>query len=188
MGNWDAWFLEPMPPDDDEVAVMLAEIAAFWADELTEEDRAYMRGFVPFLELELGNGTTALCFHGSPRSNEDWIFATTPDEELAALFGSDRADVMIGGHTHVQMLRRLKDTLLVNPGSVGLPFSDWWPNQVRIAPWAEYGIVTHEEGRVRVDLRRTTFDVDALLRISRESGMPHGDWWCASWRTTVKGC
>jgi len=168
--------------------VMLAEIAAFWADELTEEDRAYMRGFVPFLELELGNGTTALCFHGSPRSNEDWIFATTPDEELAALFGSDRADVMIGGHTHVQMLRRLKDTLLVNPGSVGLPFSDWWPNQVRIAPWAEYGIVTHEEGRVRVDLRRTTFDVDALLRISRESGMPHGDWWCASWRTTVKGC
>lgn len=30
--------------------------------------------------------------------------------------------VMVGGHTHLQMLRRHHGTLLVSPGSVGLPF------------------------------------------------------------------
>jgi putative phosphoesterase len=186
MGNWDEWFLEPKPPRDDELAVRLAEIAAFWADCLTDDDREFMRSFVPRLELGL-DGQTALCFHGSPRSNEDWIFATTPDDEVAEMFGENRADVMIGGHTHIQLVRRFEDTVLVNAGSVGLPFSSWWPHQVRIAPWAEYAIVGYEEGRLRVDLRRTTYDVDTLLDISLESGMPHARWWCDSWRTDTAG-
>ena len=183
MGNWDAWFLEPTPADEDEVAIRLTEIAAFWADELTEEDRAFMRSFVPRLELPLGGLETALCFHGSPHSYDAQIFATTPDAELAGLLGGDRAEVMIGGHTHIQMLRRYEHALIVNPGSVGLPFNDWWPKRIRIAPWAEYAVLSYGSGRLGVDLRRTAFDVDSLLRISLESGMPHARWWCNSWRT-----
>jgi predicted phosphodiesterase len=182
MGNWDAFFLGPRPPvPEDEVGIRLYEISAFWADELDDDDLAYMRSFVPQLELPLGDGDSALCFHGSPRSYDDFIFATTPDEELRTMLGDARATVLIGGHAHVQLVRRFEQTLFVNPGSVGLPFSDWWPNRVRIAPWAEYGVLCHEQGRLRVELRRTAFDVEALLRLSLASGMPHARWWAESW-------
>ncbi len=124
-----------------------------------------MRSFVPRLELPLDDGEIALCFHGSPASYDDFIFATTPDEELRRMFGELRASVMIGGHAHLQLMRRFEQIVFVNPGSVGLPFSDWWPDRVRIAPRAEYGLLVHEQGQLRVDLRRTDYDVDALLQL-----------------------
>jgi predicted phosphodiesterase len=181
MGNWDAWFLNPPAPPQDEVGLRLHEITAFWAEQVDADDLAYMRSFVPQLELPLAGGETALGFHGSPASYDDFIFATTPDEVLQEMFGDVRAPLMIGGHAHVQLLRRFEHILFVNPGSVGLPFAEWWPDRVRIARRAEYGVLAHEEGRLRIDLRRTTYDVEALLQLALESGMPHAQWWVDSW-------
>src|SRR4051812_44241148 len=183
MGNWDAAFLDGMPRPDtsDEVAVKLVEIGAWWAGALTDEDRAFIAGFVPRLDVDLPDGGRMLCFHGSPQSYNDWIFAQTPDDEVLRMFGGHQTAVMVGGHTHLQMVRRLDGSVMVNPGSVGLPFRQWWPKEVRIAPWAEYGLLGFENGRVAIDLRRTTFDVDALLEEARASGMPHASWWAQSW-------
>jgi predicted phosphodiesterase len=183
MGNWDAWFLEGMPrvQPEDEVGHRLVEIGAWWADGLTREDRDYLASFEPLLELPLGDGGSMLCFHGSPRSYNDWIFATTPDEQVAWMLDGHAATVFVGGHTHLQMVRRLEGAVMVNPGSVGLPFRQWWPKEVRIAPWAEYGLVAVEDGKVSIDPHRTTFDVGALLRLASESGMPHAEWWAESW-------
>jgi predicted phosphodiesterase len=89
--------------------------------------------------------------------------------------------VLIGGHTHVQMIRRYAESIIANPGSVGLAFRSWWPRPVRISPWAEYGVLTGEDGRLSIDLRRTPFDVEAFLQLSLKSGMPHAEWWTQSW-------
>ena len=89
--------------------------------------------------------------------------------------------VFIGGHTHLQLIRRYGESVIVNPGSVGLPFRQWWPHPVRISPWAEYGVVGGQEGRLSIDLRRTPYDVDAFLELSLESGMPHAKWWADCW-------
>jgi putative phosphoesterase len=176
-GNWDDWFCEGIPPSDYEIGRKLVEIGEFWVEQLSAEDLAVMRSFLPTVELDLGDGATVLCFHGSPSSNTDGIYSVTPDETLAQFFGDASNPVMVCGHTHVQMLRRYDHTVVVNVGSVGLPFSDWDPDAIRIAPWAEYAILGYDEGRLRVDLRRTTYDVEALLRLSLESGMPHAQWW-----------
>ena len=180
MGNWDACFLEGMPDANDEVGLKLVQTAEWWAHFLSDEDREFMRSFVPTLELDL-DGQDALFFHGSPRSYDDWIFATTPDEELRGMLGDHSEPVLVGGHTHLQLVRRFEKSIFVNPGSVGLPFVEWWPRPVRIAPWAEYGILTSIDGRLEVELRRTTFDVKAFLELSRSSGMPHADWWAECW-------
>ena len=110
-----------------------------------------MRGFATTVELDLGDGATALCFHGSPTSNMEGIYSVTPDETVEQILGDVREPVLLCGHTHLQMLRRLEHSLIVNPGSIGLPFRDWTPRTILIAPWAEYGILTHDEGRLRVD-------------------------------------
>lgn len=183
-GNWDEWFSEGIPAAEpgNEIAKKLVEIGEFWVAQLSAADLEAMRGFVPTVELDLGGGATALCFHGSPTSNLEGIYSVTPDEALEQILGAARAPVLLCGHTHLQMLRRYGTSVVVNPGSVGLPFSDWAPHTIRIAPWAEYAILGWDDGRLRLDLRRTTYDVDALLEQCLESGMPHARWWADSWR------
>jgi predicted phosphodiesterase len=181
-GNWETWFCEGIPPAEDEIAQKLLEIGEFWVAQLSADELAVMRSLPTTVELDLGDGLGALCFHGSPSSNEEGIYSITPDETLEQILGDAVTPVMLCGHTHIQMLRRLEHALVVNPGAIGLPFSEWAPHTIAIAPWAEYGILTHDDGRLHVDLRRTTYDVASLLRMSRESGMPHAEWWADCWQ------
>jgi predicted phosphodiesterase len=180
LGNWDAWFFDRPPPPPDGIALVLHEISAFWADQLTEDDRDVLRSYKPQLELPLEHCANAFCFHGSPRSFNDFIFATTPDAELGEMLG-ERRPLMIGGHTHLQLIRRFERTLFVNPGSVGQPFADWWPDRVMIAPRAEYGLLVHEEGELHVELRRTAYDLPGFLEFVRGTDMPHREWWIDCW-------
>jgi predicted phosphodiesterase len=186
LGNWDEAFLAgAIPKPTDDTAAIVNEIHAWWAERIDDDDRAFLGTFVPRLELDL-DGLRALAFHGSPRSYDDWIFATTPDHDLESMFEPDRAPLLLGGHTHVQLARRWHQSLLVNPGSVGLPFLDWWPKEVRVAPWAEYAVVTADRTSLQVELRRTPFDVDAHLARARGSGMPHAEWWVGCWAVEAR--
>jgi predicted phosphodiesterase len=56
---------------------------------------------------------------------------------------------MLGGHTHVQLMRVVEGRLVVNPDSVGLPFrgSPLGSPQL-ISPWTEYALVRTEKGRM----------------------------------------
>ena len=181
LGNWDSWSMNGMPQAQDEIGMRLMEIGEFWAKLLTDEDRAFIRTFERTKTIPLEDGTTILCFHGSPNSFEDFIFATTSDEDLQRMFAGYQADVLVGGHSHLQMVRRWENSVIINPGSVGQPFRNWWPKIIRNAHWAEYGLLEVDKGRMAIDVRRTTYDVEALLRIFRESGMPHAEWWIESW-------
>jgi len=181
LGNWDSWSIEGFPRADDPVGIMLYEIGAWWATLLDDDDRDYVSSFVPTLELSLDGGLRMLCFHGSPQSFSDWIFATTPDSELEEMFAGHEASILVGGHTHLQMLRRFGPSMIVNPGSVGQPFSQWWPRPIQVAHWAEYGVIDSSGERVGVELRRVPYDVERLLSFLEQSGMPHARWWIDSW-------
>lgn len=181
MGNWDAWFLEGMPQLDGRLGEVLGDLRSWSVEQLSSEQRQYLTEFHPTVEVPLPDGATLLAFHGSPRSFEDSIFATTPDQEVEEMLAGRTALVLTGGHTHFQLFRRLGESVLLNPGSIGLPFRR--PNRgiMEIAPWAEYGLVQHDEGRLVIELRRAAFDLDGFLRAMRESGMPHAEWWAALW-------
>ena len=126
-GNWDAWFLDGIPALEGEIGEKLAATGAWWAAQLSAAQRQRLRGYLPTYRVG-----PMLCFHGSPRSNEDWIAAETPDEELERVLDGARDAVLAGGHTHLPLVRRHRGSLLVNPGSVGLPFRQG-PGPVRIA-------------------------------------------------------
>ncbi len=70
---------------------------------------------------------------------------------------------MAGGHTHLQMLRQHRGTLLVNPGSVGAAFKEYASGgPPTLMPYAEYAVVESRAGVVDVSLRRVPFDTAAL--------------------------
>lgn len=180
MGNWDAWFLDGFPDFGDDLRRKLVEIGSWWADLLDDDSRSFMRTFQGAVTLDVGAETTLAAFHGSPRSLEEGIYATTPEEEVEEMLAGVDAPLVALGHTHFQLLRRFGESLLVNPGSVGLAFRRDG-GVMRIAPWAEYGVVSVDHGRLGVEFRRTVFDVDALADTMRSSGMPHAEWWTALW-------
>ncbi len=182
MGNWDAWFLDGFPQLPDELGRKLVDIGAWWADQLEPEHRRYMRTFEQVLEFDLGAETTLAAFHGSPRSFDEGIYATTPDTDVEQMLDGMDAPLLVCGHTHFQLLRRLGESLLVNPSSVGLAFHRNGP-VMRIAPWAEYGLLTVDADRFAVEFRRTVFDVAALAETMLSSGMPHAEWWTGLWTT-----
>jgi putative phosphoesterase len=181
MGNWDAWILEGFPRASEEPWSRFVEQGEWWAAKLSTDDRSFIRSFKPRLELRLGD-VELVCFHGSPSSYDDMILATTPHDDLLRLLDGCHQPLLLGGHSHVQLVRVIEGRLLVNPGSVGLPFRGIPLGELQlVSPWAEYAVVRIEGSRVSVDLRRTRYDVDAMLRQTIESGAPHAAWWAETW-------
>jgi len=184
MGNWDAYFVHGFPAPRTELDRRLVELGGWWAAQLSRGNLAYLGGLQTIVELPLGDAVRVFAAHGSPASFEDEILPTTPDDLVDQMLGEHQAPLMAFGHTHFQMVRRHGDALLVNPGSVGLPFMRPAP-VMRICPWAEYAVVEIEDGRLSVDVRRTPFDIAQFLTVMRESGMPHGDWWIGLWASEL---
>lgn len=71
------------------------------------------------LEVEIDGMRILLC-HGAPWDLDRYIYPDT-DTSLVARCASSNFDMVVMGHTHYPMLRRIGSTTLVNPGSVGQP-------------------------------------------------------------------
>jgi putative phosphoesterase len=181
MGNWDEWFLEGVPALGGEVGPRLSAQGEWCASRLAPEELDYLRSFPRTLELEVEHTRIAL-FHAAPRSLEQLLLPDIPRAELDEALEGVQADLIVGGHTHLQMLRRRRDSIFANPGSVGLPFSDGPSGgSLRVSRWAEYGVVTAGGDDLAIEFRRVFYDVDELLEAALQSGMPHAEWWTSCW-------
>jgi putative phosphoesterase len=162
MGNHDEFLLEPHMVHEYSEAPVVAEAVDWCRDRLNSEELAFVRTFQRRREVDLG-GSKLLLFHGSPRSHMENLLATTPPDELDQCLTGQRAPVMAGGHTHLQMLRQHRGALLVNPGSVGMPFREFVNNRApSLLPHAEYATVEAGPDGVNVTLHRVDLDRRAL--------------------------
>lgn len=154
-----------------------------WAkSKMTQDDLRFLRGMHRTLAVPLPGGAELLCVHGSPRSFDEQMLPWTPPEALDTMLAGVTSDVVVAGHTHIQMLRHHGSIALVNVGSVGSPFYKPFDGAPpRIKPWAEYGIVEYTDGRLAVDLRQVPFDFAAFVRTVHEGGMPDGAEWLQQW-------
>jgi len=150
------------------------------ARQIGVADRRFLARFRPMIEAKVPP-ITLLCYHGSPRSNKEGITATTPDEMLSTMIKGRAATLFAGGHTHVQMLRRLEEATVMNPGSVGLPYIRDSNGKFRNPTWAEYAVLAIEGPDLGVELRRAKYDFGELERAVRDSGLPNPDRWLEDW-------
>ena len=173
LGNHDAFML------DDNLIRSYTEVpivvdAVDWCrDQLCADEIAFLARFESKVPLELGKHTSALLFHGSPRSHMEDLLATTSPEELDHRLGDASATVLAGGHTHIQMLRQHRGMLLVNPGSVGMPFKQYVNgNAPQILSHAEYAVIESDDNDVSVSLRRVSIDKRRLRAEAATSDNP----------------
>jgi predicted phosphodiesterase len=184
MGNTDAILLAPQHTAGERGDAWRNEDFDQWcAARLTSDDLAYLHTFAPTISLPLHDGVSLLCYHGSPRSYDERITAETPDDALHEMLAERPAQLYAGGHTHQQLLRRHRDALVLNPGTVGFAKDTIPPAvPVRNPSWAEYAVIASDGGRLDVSLRRVPFDLDALFAAMDASGIPLAQWRKGDWR------
>lgn len=184
MGNTDdglidtpAWWRDPASIGVPEGAQRGIEIAAWAVDVIGDEHRRFVEQLPPTIEIDLAPGVDLLGFHGSPRSYDDYIIATTPDEDVAEMIAGCGQTVLVGGHTHVQLVRRIGEQTLVNVGSAGMPFACYGiGGTVDVLEHADYALVTATDGMVSIELRQVALDPEAITQEVRRSDMPHAEW------------
>jgi predicted phosphodiesterase len=189
MGNADAWLLSGVETGNEvmteERRRTLDAVRDWSLAQLSAEDRSFIQGFQPTIEVGLEAGRKLLCFHGSPASFDDIMLPDTPQEQIFKLLGTYRADALAGGHTHVQYVRRLGSDgrFFFNPGSIGLAYSHHQPDDgFQADPWAEYAVLTSEGTRLALEFRRVPYDAGPLIEIYRTSGRPYAQQAAAQYR------
>ena len=109
----------------------------------------------PFRQhLDLAGG--ALVVHASPLADNIGMFPWTHDGELAHIVRDVPEPLVLCGHTHLLMDRRVTGHRILSDGSAGFPFDhDLRPSCL---------ILDDAGGDLRVEARRFPYDVEAAVR------------------------
>jgi putative phosphoesterase len=173
MGNADAWLLDGNDAIEP-TSQQQRDVRAWTLTQLSADDLNYIRGFQRTVEVMLGDGRRMLCFHGSPYSYDDVLLPETPRENWDQLLGQSGHEVLAGGHTHTQQVRRIREGLFFNPGSIGVAYNYYLPKeQFHTDPWAEYAILSCRQGGTSLSFHRVPYDLEKLVTIIQASGRPH---------------
>lgn len=178
MGNSD-WALLHPPPDygPDERYRRFGEIEAWCAAQLDPDHRQTLATYAATVRLALGPDTDLLAYHGSPRSFDEPVAATTPADVLDEYYAQTPAQIYAGAHTHQPFIRRHRQAVVLNPGSVGLAFEQDASGAKSNRPWAEYGLVEYADGQLRCELCRVPYEGRAVVEQAISAGMPYAEWW-----------
>ncbi len=185
MGNHDEFLIDPNLIGSYTGENWLRQTIEWCINQLPPEDIEFVRTFRPSLEVPLNEtNDKLLCYHGSPRSNTDLLLAITPPTNLDVILSGYKATIMAGGHTHIQMLRQHKGTLVVNSGSIGMPFEQaMYVHAPRFLPWAEYAILNYHNGHITIELCRVAVQMEKVLQAGQESNLPGKKDWLRNWVT-----
>lgn len=138
-----------------------------WAAEQLRDDQVELLASLPTSVVRSVAGLGQVCFcHATPRDDEEVVLVDSRPARWAEVFAGlpEATRTVVCGHTHMPFARLAGGRLVVNPGSVGMPYGRGG------AHWALLG--------PGVSLRRTLFDADAACaRVAAESGYPDAAAW-----------
>jgi predicted phosphodiesterase len=138
-----------------------------WAAEQLRDDQIELLAALPTSVIRSVGGLGDVCFcHATPRDDEEMVLVDSRLDRWAEVFAElpEQVGTVVCGHTHMPFTRLAGGRLVVNPGSVGMPYGQFG------AHWALLG--------PGVSLRRTLFDADAACaRVAAESGYPDAAAW-----------
>ncbi|MBO0869867.1 MAG: metallophosphoesterase family protein [Micromonosporaceae bacterium] len=135
-----------------------------WAAAALRPDQMALLDALPLsVLLDVGVlGPTLFC-HATPRDDEEIVLVDSRLERWAEVFSTVDASIrtVVCGHTHMPFVRLADRRLVVNPGSVGMPYG---------GAGAHWALLGDDCG---VAMRRTRFDLDAArAQVVAESAYP----------------
>jgi predicted phosphodiesterase len=143
------------------------EISPWAAAQLGPDQVELLAGLPHPVVLDVdGFGPTVFC-HGTPRRDDEVVLVDTRLERWAEVFADLPADqrTVVCGHTHMPFVRLVDRRLVVNSGSIGMPYG---------RPGGSWALLRAGQ----VSLRHTDMDVDrAIATIVETSSYPDRAEW-----------
>jgi putative phosphoesterase len=122
---------------------------------LDDDDKRFLRN-MPILAKAHINGNSFFLAHASPQGDLfKYIKTEDIDDEIKNIF----TEYILLGHTHIQFKKKINESLVVNPGSVGL---------ARDGGQACYAI--YHDGEIK--LKRINYDVEKTITDLMSSPTP----------------
>jgi putative phosphoesterase len=156
--------------DRELVAMARGEFSGEAPDEVSPwaagELRADQVELLDRLPTSVTIGDTLFC-HATPRDDEEMVLVDSPISRWADVLSGVPGEVrtIVCGHTHMPFARQVDRRLVVNAGSVGMPYG---------APGASWALLTADG----VELRRTHFDTAvAAEQLAKQSSYPGIETW-----------
>jgi len=127
-----------------------------------------------------------LAFHGTPSDDAAYLLESVERGRIALARPAEieerltgvHAQVMLCGHSHLPRIVRIRDTLIVNPGSVGLPaYTHDRPEPHAVetgSPGARYAILEKRERGWHAQLLAVPYDYVVAAERAKRNGRP--DW------------
>ncbi|TQN47978.1 putative phosphodiesterase [Humibacillus xanthopallidus] len=151
------------------------EVTLWAAAQLREEHVQLLDDLPhPFVVTVDGFGPVVFC-HGSPRRDDELVLVDSPLSRWAAAFAELTPEhrTVVCGHTHMPFVRLVDRRLVINPGSIGMPYG---------RPGGSWALLEHGS----VSLRNTELDIDAAVEaVANGSAYPHRQAWADEYLRAV---
>lgn len=115
------------------------------------------------LEFKVPDGKILIC-HGSPWENDEYIYPDVSDKSLDRYKSLD-ANWVIQGHTHYPMYRKIFNSILINPGSVGQPRNG--------QPGAHWALLDTQSDKVDFYCEQYDYESVAKEALKRHPELPY---------------
>lgn len=174
-GNCDRQLVQQPPADQ-------GASDRFAFERLSSDQIAWLR--------HLANTATVadgiLAFHGTPSNDEAYLLEIVKDggarlavdAEIVQRLGGVTSELMLCGHSHIPRIVRIGDTLIVNPGSIGLPAYTHSQPESHVmesgSPDARYAIVEKQDDAWTAELVAVPYDHFAAAEQAQQNA--RADW------------
>jgi predicted phosphodiesterase len=141
---------------------------AHWAAAQLRDDQIELLGGLPHpVTVDVAGFGPVLFCHGSPRDDDEVVLVDSRMQWWSEVFGEldGRIQTVVCGHSHMPFVRLVDRRLVINSGSIGMPYG---------SAGAHWALLS----RGAVQLRRTDFDIEqARTSIRASSSYPDVDEW-----------
>src|SRR3989442_9615664 len=152
--------------ESSEVPEQFRDIVRWNAQQLHPEDERLLASWPQTLRLEIPELGEVLFCHATPRNDTEIFTRLTPEDRLLPVFEGVNVPMVVCGHTHMQFDRTVGRIRVVNAGSVGMPFQEPGAYWLLLGP--------------SVELRRTSYDLDAAAARIRATDYPDAENYAAN--------
>ncbi|MEC1525096.1 metallophosphoesterase family protein [Neobacillus niacini] len=168
-GNADEWVVRGVQKGEvaDKVLELMNLERQWTVKQLEPTDIEYLESLPTTLNLTIEDVQLS-AFHATPTSLFDVILPNADDNQIeTSLMQAQGSQVFIYAHIHKPYIRYINGKVIMNIGSVGLPFDGLTK--------ASYGLVEVEDGHIKTSIRRVNYDFERIVALYHEVNYPNAE-------------
>jgi len=168
-GNADEWVVRGVKKGEmpDEALDLMNKERDWTFAQLDSEDIDYLKQLPTEKNIHIGN-VNIFAFHATPDSLFDVVLPNTNDEVLQEkMISKTDADIYVYAHIHRPYIRSVQGKIVMNIGSVGLPFDG--------ITKASYGLLEIKNGNIRTSIERVNVDIEQVAQKYKDVGYPNAE-------------